>query len=64
MLVEDDDSVRSLMRTTLHNSDYEILEAPGPMEALRWAEEHTGRIHLLVTDLIMPVMSGRVLSER
>jgi signal transduction histidine kinase/HD-like signal output (HDOD) protein len=64
LLVEDDDSVRSLMRTTLHNSDYEILEAPGPVEALRWAEEHTGRIHLLVTDLIMPVMSGRVLSER
>jgi PAS domain S-box-containing protein len=64
LLVEDDDSVRSLMRTTLHNSDYEILEAPGPIEALRWAEEHAGRIHLLVTDLIMPVMSGRVLSER
>ncbi len=64
LLVEDDDSVRSLIRATLCNNDYEVLEASGPVEALRLADEHPGRIHLLVTDLIMPVMSGRVLSER
>ena len=63
LLVEDDDSVRSLARTILCNSDYDVLEASGPTEALRCAKEHAGSIDMLVTDLVMPVMSGRVLSE-
>jgi two-component system, cell cycle sensor histidine kinase and response regulator CckA len=41
-----------------------VVEAPGAEEALRWAERHQGPIHLLVTDVIMPGLSGRQLAER
>ena len=43
---------------------YEVLEAPGPLEALALFEKHSDRIDLLLTDVIMPVMSGRELYEK
>jgi two-component system cell cycle sensor histidine kinase/response regulator CckA len=59
LLVEDDDGVRSLTRHMLQNFGYTVLEASGGAAALRVAGEHAGPIHLLITDVVMPGMSGR-----
>jgi two-component system cell cycle sensor histidine kinase/response regulator CckA len=63
-LVEDEDMVRDLVRTVLQNSGYTILEARQGGEALSLAGRHQATIDLLVTDLVMPHMSGRELAER
>ena len=64
LVVEDDPAVRALTRTVLKSSAYDVIEASDPEDALRWVEEHPQPIHLLVTDVVMPGMSGRVLAER
>ncbi len=64
LLVEDDESVRGMVRKLLSHSGYCLLEASSGMEALRVSEQHPGPIHLLLTDVVMPQMSGRVLAER
>jgi PAS domain S-box-containing protein len=64
LVVEDDPAVRALTRTVLKSSSYDVIEACDPEDALRWVEEHPEPIHLLVTDVVMPGMSGRVLAER
>jgi response regulator RpfG family c-di-GMP phosphodiesterase len=43
---------------------YRVLAADTPKKALRLSKEHTGRIHLLITDVIMPEMNGRVLADQ
>jgi len=48
----------------LEKDGYTVIVAPNPAEALRTALSHPGTIHLLVTDLILPRMNGRVLAER
>ncbi|HEY1338500.1 MAG TPA: ATP-binding protein [Bryobacteraceae bacterium] len=63
LLVEDDEMVRNLVRETLEREGYTILDAPGPLEARRMAEAHKGRIHLTITDVVMPKVSGRELAE-
>jgi len=64
LLVEDEKAVRSLQRRVLSESGYALLEAGQAEEALRLAMGHPGVIHLLVTDIVMPHMSGVQLAER
>ncbi len=58
LLVEDEDGVRDLARELLESCGYTVLEAGLPTEAILLAEQHAGLIHLLVTDVVMPRMSG------
>src|SRR5205823_14319691 len=64
LLVEDEDGVRALARTVLQSGGYTVLEASRGDDALEIVNSHDGSIDLLVTDLVMPGMGGRELSER
>jgi PAS domain S-box-containing protein len=64
LLVEDEASLRKLSRHLLELCGYGVLEAESGAEALKIAQEHTGVIHLLLTDVVMPGMSGRVLADQ
>ena len=64
LLVEDEDAVRALARHVLTSCGYTILEAADGREAVRVAEQHAGRIDLVVSDVVMPYLGGRQLVER
>jgi PAS domain S-box-containing protein len=64
LLVEDESVVRTLVRNTLIQHGYRVLEAESGAQAIRIASRHSGPLHLLVTDVVMPGMSGRELAER
>lgn len=64
LLVEDEPGVRQLVRDTLLEHGYRVLEAGQPEQALALALAHTGPIHLLLTDVIMPHMNGRDLYQK
>jgi hypothetical protein len=63
LLVEDEEPVRSLVRSVLEAGGYVVLEARHGEDALVVAEMHKGPIQLLVTDVVMPEMSGPELAE-
>jgi CheY-like chemotaxis protein len=65
ILVADDEAqVRSLARDILLSAGYRVLEAEDGEQALHLAEEHSGAIHVLLTDLIMPGINGKELADR
>ena len=64
LLVEDEPSLRTLARKVLESSGYRILEAATGEEALRFLEGIEEPAHLLLTDLVLPDMTGTTLSER
>ena len=64
LLVEDEDSVRELVRVTLSSRGYKVLEAEHGEAGLRVAEETNGTIDILVTDVVMPGIGGRELAKR
>lgn len=64
LLVEDEYGVRKLVRKMLLQQGYRVLEAASGEEALNLSEQHSGSIHLLLSDVVMPNMSGRELAER
>jgi len=64
LLVEDEDTVRTLAREILGMNGYTVLEARHGREALLISEAHRGPIHLMLTDVVMPEMNGRELADR
>lgn len=58
-LVEDEEALRQVVHELLEESGYTVIDGPSPEAALKAAGEHAGPIHLLITDLIMPRLSGR-----
>ena len=65
MLVEDDSTVRKMVRKVLTRYGFEVIEAGTPLEALELASENEAlRIDLLLTDVVMPGYSGPELAEQ
>jgi len=64
LLVEDEELVRNLEREVLEQSGYTVLEAGSPSQALELADDHHGAIDLLLTDVVMPHLSGPELAEQ
>jgi two-component system cell cycle sensor histidine kinase/response regulator CckA len=62
LLVEDEDALRELTRSLLEADGYAVLEAERPDKAIEIAVRHSGPIHLLLTDMVMPGMNGRALA--
>jgi two-component system cell cycle sensor histidine kinase/response regulator CckA len=59
LLAEDEEAVRSLVRAALEEHGYTVIDAPNGADALRLFDERAGSVDLLVTDIVMPQMSGR-----
>ncbi len=64
LLVEDEGGVRNLIQVILQANGYTLLVASNGHEAVRISRQHDGPIHLLITDVVMPGMSGRELAEQ
>jgi signal transduction histidine kinase/ActR/RegA family two-component response regulator len=64
LIVEDEEDLRALAREILETHGYSVMEASTPEAALRAVAEHRDGIDLLVTDVVLPQMSGRELADR
>jgi CheY-like chemotaxis protein len=63
LLVEDEAIVRELAVTTLRERGYTVIEAGNGEDGLRIARQHEGKIDLVLTDVVMPVMGGREMAD-
>ena len=63
LLVEDDPLVRRIAKVLLQRGGYDVIEAADEADAVRICQEHTGSIHLLLTDICMPSCSGWELAD-
>jgi PAS domain S-box-containing protein len=64
LLVEDEAAILKMIRIMLEQHGYAVLTASSPTAALALAENHSGGIHLILTDVVMPEMNGRELAEK
>jgi two-component system, cell cycle sensor histidine kinase and response regulator CckA len=64
LLVEDEELVRTLTCSILEEAGYSVIEASNGALAIEIAQRHVGTIHLLLTDVVMPGMNGRVLAQK
>jgi CheY-like chemotaxis protein len=64
LLVEDDNSLRRVVRAILEQAGYAVLDAGTGQDALALAGRHLGKIDVLLTDVVLPVFSGPELAER
>ena len=64
LVVEDETAIRDVIRRVLEAQGYTVLRSANPREALAEAERHGGPVHLLLTDVVLPEMSGRQLADR
>jgi two-component system cell cycle sensor histidine kinase/response regulator CckA len=63
LLVDDEESVRRVTRRVLERSGYRVFAAAGPVEAMELFEEHRDCIDMLLTDVVMPGMTGPELAD-
>ena len=64
LLAEDEKSTRNLAKRILQHAGYTVIEADNGLDALQKAKDYQGSIDLLFTDVVMPVMGGKELSEK
>jgi len=64
LLVEDEPMILEMTKKMLEFQGYTVLSADRPKEALRLADGYAGKIHLLLTDVVLPEMNGRILAEQ
>jgi two-component system cell cycle sensor histidine kinase/response regulator CckA len=64
LLVEDEEPLRAIAREILEEQGYQVLEAAGPEKAIEIVRLHPHPIHLVLTDVVMPGMNGRTLTEK
>ncbi len=64
LLVEDDPALRKMAAEVLHDTGYKVLTAPCGADALRVAADHQGPLDVLLTDVVMPGMTGRELADQ
>lgn len=64
LLVEDDEQVRGFVRSLLKGEGYRVLEARTGADGLKTAQEHKGEIDLLLSDMLLPELSGYDLAQQ
>lgn len=64
LVAEDDPALLSMAKIMLEELGYRVLAADTPGKAIEMSEEHAGKIHLVISDVVMPGMNGRDLTER
>ena len=64
LVLEDEDALRTLIRQVLRRAGHTVLDTGDPDEAIRLCERHPGNIELLITDMVLPKLSGPQVAER
>ena len=64
LVVEDEDQIREMVCQYLQQAGYSVLQAKGGKEAMEIAQQYRGSIHLLLTDVVMPEISGHQLAQK